>query len=41
MFRQLTDEQTWREFAMHFSFIQIDSDTHTLSFMYHKQTIED
>jgi len=41
VFRSLTDKQTWREFAMHFSYIQIDSDTHTLSFMYHKQTIED
>jgi len=41
VFRPLTDEQKWREFAMHFSFIQIDSDTHTLSFMYHKQVIED
>jgi hypothetical protein len=41
VFRPLTDEEKWREFAMHFSYIQIDSDTHTLSFMYHKQIIED
>jgi hypothetical protein len=41
VFRPLTDDDKWREFGMHFSYIQIDSDTHTLSFMYHKQLIED
>jgi len=41
VFRRLSDEDKWREFGMHFSYIQIDSETHTLSFMYHKQIIED
>lgn len=41
VFRPFGETDKWREFAMHFSFIQIDSDTHTLSFMYHKQIIED
>jgi hypothetical protein len=41
VFRSLTEKEKWKEFAMHFSFIQIDSDTHTLSFTYHKQVIKD
>jgi len=41
VFRRLTDKDKWREFGMHFSYIQIDAETHTLSFMYHKQIIED
>ena len=41
VFRPLAEDDKWREFGMHFSFIQIDSDTHTLSFMYHKQPLED
>jgi hypothetical protein len=41
VFRSLTMEEKWREFGLHFSFIQIDSDTHTLSFVYHKQPVGD
>lgn len=41
VFRALPEDEKWRQLGMHFSYIQIDSDTHTLSFAYHKQIIED
>jgi len=39
VFRQLPEK--WKEFGLHFSFIQIDSETHTLSFSFHKHVLED
>lgn len=30
----------WRQFQLHFSFLQIKGETHTLSFSFHKQIVE-
>lgn len=39
VFRQLPEK--WKEFGLHFSFIQINSETHTLSFSFHKHILKD
>ncbi len=39
VFSQLPEK--WKEFGLHFSFIQIDSETHTLSFAFHKRVLKD
>ena len=39
VFRQLPEK--WKEFGLHFSFIQINSETHTLSFSFHKHVLKD
>ena len=39
VFRQVPGK--WKEFGLHFSFIQIDSETHTLSFSFHKHVLKD
>lgn len=31
--------QKWREFRLHFSYLQIGTETHTLSFPFHKQSL--
>jgi hypothetical protein len=41
VFKALTEDMKWKELALHFSFLQIDSDTHSLSFVYHKQVEKD
>jgi hypothetical protein len=38
IFGQLPEK--WKEFRLHFSFIQIDRETHTLSFTFHKRFLE-
>ena len=39
VFRQLPEK--WKELVLHFSYIQINAETHTLSFTYHKQIEKD
>ena len=33
-------ESKWQQLQVHFSYVQIGSDTHTMSFSFHKQTLE-